>query len=242
MTTPEQQLSESITLAERARLREIYRRRDLEIDPDTYAPWQPGEMLMLFERRRLAAELLVTKGRFPERGSRCLEIGFGKLGWLSDCIAWGLSERDLYGLELSEKRASVAKAALPASNLLIGDASRMPWGDRSFDLIILSTVLSSIASRSIRQEIACEVRRVLAPNGAVLLYDIAVRNPRNKDLQPLGRREISNLFPGLDVAARTLTPAAPVARFVSKRSWTLATILSAFPAIRTHRLSLLTLP
>lgn len=235
----EQQGNEAV-LTERARLKEVYRKRDLEIDADTYAAWQPGEMLMLFERRRVAAEMLANSGRFPGRGSRCLEVGFGKLGWLGDCIAWGLSEKALHGIELDEERASVAKKALPSANLVIGDASRMPWADGYFDLVILSTVLSSITSSSVRQLISREVERVLARNGTVLVYDIAVRNPRNKDLLPVGRRQIAELFPGLKVVSRSLTLAPPIARFAARTSWTLANILCALPPIRTHRLSMLT--
>lgn len=234
----EQQGNEAV-LAERERLKEVYRKRKLEIDPDIYAPWQPGEMLMLFERRRVASELLVEKGHFPKRGIRCLEIGFGKLGWLGDCIAWGLSERDLYGIEVDEERASVARRALPSANLIVGDASKMPWDDKYFDLVILSTVLSSVTSVSIRRMIAAEVDRVLAANGAILLYDIAVRNPWNEDLLPVGRKQIIELFPGLEIISRSVTLAPPIARFAARTSWTLATFLSALPAIRTHRLSLL---
>jgi len=239
MAMLDQQGKGAILLAERDRLKEVYSKRALEIDRDMYAPWQPGEMLMLFERRRVASEMLVDKDRFPKRGNKCLEIGYGKLGWLSDCIAWGLAENDLYGVELDEERASVAMGALPSANLIIGDASRMPWGDRFFDLVIISTVLSSVTSMSVRRTIADEVDRVLANRGTILIYDTAVRNPRNKDLLPVGRKQVAELFPNMNVVSRSVTLAPPIARSVAKRSWTLANILSALPVIRTHRLSLL---
>ena len=96
----DQQENNQFLVAERARLREVYRKRSAEIDPDTYAPWQPGEMLMLFERRRIASEMLLAAKRFPSEETRCLEIGYGKLGWLGDLIGWGVSESSLFGVEL----------------------------------------------------------------------------------------------------------------------------------------------
>ena len=194
MAMLDQQGKGATLLAERDRLKGVYSKRALEIDRDMYAPWQPGEMLMLFERRRI---------------------------------------------ELDEERASVAMGALPSANLIIGDASRMPWGDRFFDLVIISTVLSSVTSMSVRRTIADEVDRVLANRGTILIYDTAVRNPRNKDLLPVGRKQVAELFPNMNVVSRSVTLAPPIARSVAKRSWTLANILNALPVIRTHRLSLL---
>lgn len=225
---------------ERARLKEVYERRDQEIDRDLYAPWQAGEMLMVFERRRVASEMLVEQGRFPNRATKCLEIGYGKLGWMSDLIGWGVSERSVFGIELDEDRAAEARAKLPSANLMIGDASRMPCSDRAFDLVILSTVLSSISSDPVLKIMASEIARVLAPGGVVLVYDAAVPNPRNGDLRPVSLRQIQDLFPEHKVRSRSLTLAPPVARFIAPKSWTLATMLSAMPFFRTHRLTLLT--
>lgn len=233
---------ENLVLAERARLKEVYRKRSAELDPDKYAPWQPGEMLMLFERKRVASELLVRQARFPESGTRCLEIGYGRLGWLGDLISWGVGEQSLFGIELDAERASVARDSLPLANLVIGDASTMPWADGYFDLVILSTVLSSISDTSVWKMISDEIDRVLAAKGAILLYDMAVQNPRNRDLRPVGRRQIVELFPDYNLASQSLTLAPPVARFIAQKSWALASVLSALPFARTHRLTLLTRP
>ncbi len=230
---------ENFVLAERARLKEVYRKRSAELDPDKYAPWQPGEMLMLFERKRVAAELLIQHGKFPGTATRCLEIGYGRLGWLGDLISWGVSEQSLFGIELDEERASVARDRLPLANLVTGDASTMPWSDGYFDLVIMSTVLSSISDTSIWKMISVEIDRVLAAGGAILLYDIAVPNPRNPDLRPVSRKQIAGLFPDYKLSSQSLTLAPPVARFVAPRSWALASLLSALPFARTHRLTLL---
>lgn len=225
---------------ESLRIQAEYERRESEIDGDLYAPWRPGEMLMLSERKRVAASLLRRLGKFPERGSRCLEIGYGKIGWLADLISWGLLETDLHGIELDPRRALKAQDALPAADLKVGDATKLAWGDRFFDLVIVSTVFSSILDDEFRQLIATEIERVLKPDGAVVLYDIRVNNPRNKNLKRLGLREVNRLFSNFRYNARSLTLAPPISRPVARLSWVFATLLSGIPFLRTHRLTVLT--
>jgi len=220
--------------AEQLRIRAEYDRREVEIEPDLYAPWQSSEILMTSERKRVASTLLNQLGRFPRPGDRCLEVGYGKLGWLADMISWGLRETDLYGIELDPKRAEQARRALPGANLEIGDATQLPWNDEFFDFVIVSTVLSSILNHEVRKAVADEIGRVLPSGGVVILYDAAVNNPKNQNLLHVRRKEIKTLFPHFSCRFQSTTLAPPVARFVSTRSWVLATILSGIPLLRTH--------
>lgn len=225
---------------ESLRIQTEYERRRTEIGKELYAPWQPGEILMTSERKRIASTMLKRLGKFPERGSRCVEIGYGKLGWLPDLLAWGLAETDLFGIELDAERARHARTALPNAHLEIGDATELPWEDDFFDLAVVSTVFSSVLDQEVRRLISEEVNRVVSPNGVVVLYDLRVRNPRNKSLKALERNDIKAMFPAFQYTFRSLTLAPPVARIVAPRSWTLATALSALPFLRTHLLAVLT--
>lgn len=220
--------------AERVRIQAVYEHRDMNLAEDIYAPWQPGEALMTMERKRVAASMLYQLGRFPTRGSRCLEIGYGKIGWLADLLSWGLNEDDLFGIELDPKRGEKAQQALPSAHLEIGDASEMPWNDEYFNYSVVSTVFSSILDRSVRETVAHQIARVLAPGGVVVVYDLTVNNPRNKDVAALTRQELRELFPGFDYHFRSLTLVPPIARRVARGNWTMAVLLSAIPILRTH--------
>ena len=92
--------------AEQEQIRQEYRRREAEIAADVYAPWQPAEILMRMSRKRIAATMLRKARVFPQAGDRCLEVGYGRLGWLADLIDWGVRESDLCGIELDENRAA----------------------------------------------------------------------------------------------------------------------------------------
>lgn len=228
--------------AEQQRVRAEYRRREAAIEAGRYAPWQPAELLMRAGRKRVAATLLWRAGVFPQAGDRCLEIGYGRLGWLADLIDWGVRESDLSGIELDERRAEVARRALPAAELLVGDATELPWPDDTFRLVVASTVLTSVLDERVRRRIAHEAARVLAPGGALLWYDFAVNNPRNPHVRRVTRQELHSLFPALQGPVRRVTLAPPLARFLARRSWTGALLLEAVPWLRTHLLAVLVKP
>ena len=154
--------------AERGRLLKEYQRREQEIPPDRYAPWNPAECFMSEGRRRIAAQLLYQEGVFPAAGSLCLEVGYGRMGWLPTLIGWGVHEADLHGIELDAGRANRARHALPTADLRIGDACSMPWADCTFDLVVASTVFTSILDSTVRQVLAGAIVRVIKPGGALL--------------------------------------------------------------------------
>jgi len=225
--------------AEQARILAEYRRREREVEPDLYAPWQAATSFMRANRARLAARMLKAADVFPEAGDSCLEIGYGSLGWLGELVAWGIREQDLHGIELDGERAQRAADILPGADLRVGDATKMPWADGLFRLAIASTVFSSILDASVRRAVATELTRVLAPGGALLWYDMARNNPRNPNVRGIGRRELLLLFPDLRGRVQSVTLAPPIARWAAPKSWVLAEMLEAIPVLRTHTVGVL---
>jgi ubiquinone/menaquinone biosynthesis C-methylase UbiE len=228
-----------VATEERRRILAEYRRREVQIDHDLYAPYQPAEMLMRFERKRVAAQELFKAGIFPRPGDQCVEIGYGTLGWLGDLISWGLRETDLHGIELDPDRAARAKQILPLADLRIGDATELPWDRNTFQLAIASTVFTSILNPHIRYMVAQEIIRVLKPGGGVLWYDFRFNNPANPHVRKVDRKELKDLFSGCKGKIRSITLAPPIARLVATKSWSLATVLGCVPFFRTHLLAVL---
>lgn len=225
--------------AERQRIQTEYARRQRSIRSDLYAHWNPAQMLASAGRICTAAAMLHEADVFPGIGDQCLEVGFGSLGWLGQLIGWGVPETQLHGIEVDWFRAQRARASLPGADLRVGDATSLPWGDNSFKLVISSTVFTSILDERVREIMAAEIERVLAPGGALLWYDFAVNNPKNKQVRKVGRKELQRLFPQLSGNVESVTLAPPLARFVTPRSWTLATLLETVPLLRTHLLAVL---
>jgi ubiquinone/menaquinone biosynthesis C-methylase UbiE len=225
--------------AEQQRILAEYRRRERDLHPDLYAPWNPGVIYNRAGRTRRAAILLARCGVFPKRGDPCLEIGFGSLGWLAELLAWGIAETDLHGIELNPDRARRAREAFPAADLRVGDACELPWPDATFRLVIASTTFSSILDPAVRRLVAGEAERVLAPGGALLWYDLRINNPSNPQVRKVDRAELSALFPGLAGPVWSTTLVPPLARRIASRAELLARMLETLPFLRTHLIAVL---
>lgn len=217
-------------------------RRRREVPAERYAPWNRAELFMRHGRRRAAARLLDDAGAFPTSDSACLEIGFGDGGWIPDLLAWGVPVRRVHGLELDPSRAAGVRRRIPGLHVGVGDAGSLPYGDDVFDLVIASTVFSSILDDGLRGRAAAEVGRVLRPGGAFLHYDFAVGHPRNPHVRGVGRRELCRLFPGWPGTIRRVTLAPPICRRVASWSWWLAELLETLPFLRTHLVAVLRPP
>jgi ubiquinone/menaquinone biosynthesis C-methylase UbiE len=230
----------SLAIVERTRIEAEYARRRNEIDRELYSPWHPAEMFLRSERKRVAARMLHIAGKFPRSEDQCLEVGCGSGGWFPDLLSWGgPRQSDLHGIDTSRERIDRAREFFPAAEFRIDDAAEMPWDTGSFNLVVASTVFTSILDQSVRRLIANEITRVLAPNGALLWYDFAFNNPRNPNVRGINRKEVRDLFPELHGTIRSITLAPPIARIIAPRSWLLATFLEAIPLLRTHLLAVL---
>lgn len=207
-----------------------------------YAPWEPAAIYLDAARRRAAARMLHRAGVFPGLGTRCLEVGFGTVGWLAQLLDWGVGERDLHGVERSEACVRHLAQRLPLADLRVGDAEALPWPDDHFDLVVASMVFSAISGRAHRLLVAAEIARVLAPGGVLLWYDIAVGNPCNSGFARVGRSELARLFEGWPGEVRSIGLAPPVARAVVPRSWTLATIVDAIAPVHPFLVAVLARP
>ncbi|HEU5022013.1 MAG TPA: class I SAM-dependent methyltransferase [Bryobacteraceae bacterium] len=222
--------------SEAARIRREYERRDRSIPPDFYAADKAANR---FAQGRLAARIrtLFEQHRLtPLAGRRIADIGCGLGTWLSVFATWGAHPRDLFGIDLSQRRVATARQRLPHSEIVHGDASRLPWPDVSFDLTCQFTAFSSVLDGPMKKRMAAEMLRVLRPGGAILWYDLRINNPRNPAVRAISLEEITALFPGCAMEAERQTLAPPLARAIAPRSETVASFLERIPALRSHNL------
>jgi ubiquinone/menaquinone biosynthesis C-methylase UbiE len=230
---------EAAVVAERARVLAEYESRERAIGADLYAPWNPAQALALAERRSAAAMLLHKAGAFPTSEDACLEVGVGRMGWLTDLLSWGVREGCLHGIDLAAERVEQARLLLPVADLRTGDATALPWPDGRFAVVVASTVFSSILHEQVRQGAAQEICRVLRPGGALLWYDFAVDNPRNKQVRGVALHQLRRYFPNLRGPVQRITLAPPISRAIAPWSPALAKVLGSVPFLRTHLLAAL---
>ncbi|MCE4538146.1 class I SAM-dependent methyltransferase [Pelomonas sp. P7] len=219
-------------MTELQRIVERYARRDAG---DRYSLLRPEVWRMWQERQRALLRLLAARPGRPAEW-RATEVGCGAGGNLLDLLRIGLLPPHLTGIELLPERLAAARAALPEGvRLLAGDASVADVAPASQDLVLQSTVFSSILDDGLQQRLAEAMWRWLRPGGAVVWYDFTVDNPRNRDVRGVPMRRVRELFPQGGFKARRVTLAPPLAR-----AWPAAyALFNLVPWLRTHRLVLI---
>lgn len=219
-----------------------YARRAETVARDRYSLLRPEVWQMLQERQRaLLRELARRPGR-PEQW-RLTEVGCGAGGNLLEMLRLGLAPEHLTGIELLPERHALARAVLPAPvQLSLGDASQAGVDEDSQDLVLQSTVFSSILDDGVQQALARSMWRWLRPGGAVLWYDFIVDNPRNRDVRGVPMARVRALFPEGRLRWQRLTLAPPLARWVCRAHPAAYTVFNSVPWLRTHVLAVIEKP
>lgn len=217
---------------------------------DAYALTRPVNLFFTQQRVRHALALLGREKALPLRGKRVLEVGCGGGGWLPAFEAWGVRRGDLAGIDLDEERVARARRLMsadrdedgamlaPGADVRLGDASALPWDNAVFDVVVQSTVFSSVIDAAMKWSIAGEMLRVLKPGGFILWYDFRYNNPWNPHVRGVGWREIKSLFPDCRQRLRRATLAPPLARRLVPLTWIGSLALEGLRFLNTHYIGL----
>ena len=221
---------------ETAAMAERYARRNAL--GDLYSPLRAEVWQAQQERQRALLALLKRHTRQPLASLSLLEIGCGHGDNLLELLRLGFDPARVTANELLPERAAAARRRLPAElRLLEGDALTLPLPDAGLDIVLQSTVFSSILDDTFQQRLAAAMWRWLKPGGAVLWYDFTVDNPRNRDVRGVPRSRIEALFPAGRIDARRVTLAPPIARRVVGLHPAAWRWFNAVPLLRTHLLA-----
>ena len=225
-------------MSELDQIAQRYARRADRGAGDRYSLLRPEVWQMWQERQRALLKLLARRPGVPADW-RATEVGCGAGGNLLDLLRLGLMPGHLIGVELLPERLAAARAVLPEGvRLLAGDAATAEIAPASQDLVLQSTVFSSILDDALQQRVADAMWRWIKPGGAVVWYDFTVDNPRNPDVHGVPLARVHALFPQGRFTARRVTLAPPLARALPAAYG----LLNLLPLLRTHRLVLIEKP
>lgn len=222
---------------EEARIQAAYAKRP----ENTFYSWfNPSYVFMVQEQERQMLVALKQHGFACLDNMKILEIGCGRGYWLREFIKWGAKPQNITGIDLLSDRVELARRLCPEGvEIECGSAGKLGFRDGSFDLVLQSTVFSSVLDPSLRQQIALEMLRVIKENGAILWYDFHVNNPRNPDVQGINKRKIKQLFSGCRIELRRITLAPPLARLLAPYSLLACYLLERFKVFNTHYLGVI---
>ena len=205
------------------------------VPSDRYSALRPDVWQTLHERQRALLGLFAARGITDVAPLTVTEVGCGTGGNLLELLRLGFSPDKLCGIELLAQRHAQARAVLPsATRVLLGDALRADVAPSSQDIVMQSTVFSSLLDDAFQQQLAHAMWHWLRPGGAVLWYDFTVNNPRNPDVRGVPLRRVRELFPAGRTVARSVTLAPPLARLLCAWHPSLYSVFNALPLLRTH--------
>jgi ubiquinone/menaquinone biosynthesis C-methylase UbiE len=121
---------------------------------------------------------LITRGRLrevlaPQAGERVLEVGPGTGYYTLELAGWigegTLAIFDIQQEMLDHTMERVSERGLANVESTQGDATSLPYGDESFDAVVLITVLGEIPER---ERAIAEIARVLKPGGRLVVGEL----------------------------------------------------------------------
>jgi len=194
-------------------------------------------LFLVQERERQALDVLRRYGLDSLHTVRVIEIGCGTGYWLREFVRWGARPENITGLDLLAHRVDEARALCAASTTIAcGHVADLGLASNAYDLVLQSTVFTSLLSADMRRQVAAEMIRLVKRDGLILWYDFHISNPRNRDTRAVKMAEIRQLFPGCHIDLRRITLAPPVLRSLAPYSWLLCYMLGKIPWLCTHYL------
>lgn len=221
-------------MAEVDLIRERYAARADSNVGDRYSVLNNDALLGMGYVDSAIVRMLKMNGLTDFPNTTLLEVGCGSGGNLLRFLRWGFAPENLVGNELLDVRSAAARSVLPTATRVIGGDARN-LSIEQFDIVYQATVFSSILDWEFQSELARHMWDLVKPGGALLSYDLAFNNPRNKDVRKVSRRRLRQLFPEGEAAFRRLTLAPPIARRVSA-SHAAYRAFNSVPLLRTHNL------
>lgn len=222
---------------ELASVRERYARR-ADVSGFRYSRLNPEVLARVHDRQVALVRLLLSRNIRSLRGLHIVEVGCGSGGNLLELVEFGADPERITGIELLPERHAQARRILPeALRLVQGDAAHADIAPATQDVVLQSTVFSSLLDDAFQQRLADAMWRWLKPGGGVLWYDFTIDNPRNPDVRGVPLSRVRALFPHARIAHRRVTLAPPLARAACRVHPMLYTVLNALPVLRTHVLA-----
>ena len=223
--------------SEETRIKSAYAQRQ---GSSRYSWFNQGQLFRVHGLERDVLAILRSNGLERLHDKKILEIGCGQGHWLREFIKWGACPANVTGIELIADRVAQARELSPRElHIACGNAANLAFGNGSFDCVLQFTVFTSVLDFTMKQQMACEMLRVLKDDGLILWYDYHMNNPGNRDVRGIRKREIAELFPKCHIELQRVTLVPQLARLIAPWSWLTCYALERLQLLNTHYLGVI---
>lgn len=216
-------------------IKERYSRRAGKDFKNRYMMTNRDILLKVQERERILVNFLHRNNMLPLESKKILEVGCGTGTNLLDFIRLGANPENIVGNDLLEQRIRTASSRLPEDvKLICGDASTLELPENYFDIVLQSTVFTSILDDDFQNKLAKHMWELTKPGGVIIWYDFVLANPHNKDVKAVPLKRVREMFPGAEVKVKRATLFPFIAQKVTKRTFFAYSILNKIPLLKMH--------
>ena len=142
-------------LPEEVRIREAYAKR---LRNANYSWFHPSYLFLMQTRERNVLDLMKRYDFASLKSKRILEVGCGAGLWLRQFINWGAQPQNIIGVDLLFDRVAEAKRSFPETlRIECANVAKLEFPDATFDLVLQSTVFSSVLDISMKRQMAAEM-------------------------------------------------------------------------------------
>ena len=108
---------------------------------------------------------VVNLGKYINQNDKVLDLGCGN-GRLFELVS---KKGEYYGVDISARLVEIAKERYPQAQFFLFDGLNLPFQDNFFDKVFCLAVFHHIPSEKYRLQFLKEIRRVLKPEGILVL-------------------------------------------------------------------------
>ena len=219
---------------ESIRIIQAYEKRKESVSVERYSFFNDGNRFITQRLEWDVLKLLKKQNVNSLIDKKILDVGCGTGGELRNFLRYGAQPENLFGIDLLPDRIELAKRLSPNLDFRCGDASKLPYEDNYFNIVLQFTVFTSILDARMKRDIAEEMKRVLRHDGIIIWYDFFVDNLKNSDVKGVKKKDIYELFPHCNIYLKRITLAPPLTRIIAPYSILTCYFLEKIIILNTH--------
>lgn len=136
-----------------------------QVPPNYYQDGVKNNLLQKLWHTRKLAKVIRLINEVDKEPKSILDVGCSS-GWFLSQLSLCYPRAKMTGVDIYKSSIEYGKHLYPSMHLLCADAHKMPFADKTFDVIVCTEVLEHVLKP---EQVLQEIRRVLKPDGIAII-------------------------------------------------------------------------